>query len=359
MRLGTLLHTDVRSRRALICAAIALALGCSGKTDDGGASTGGAAGVGAGGSTGGSAGTATGGSQASGGTAGTAIGGTGNVGPGCAGNGGVGGMPPYCDDGTIRGFVQGPDGYCPVKTVCSGETPLCTTEGYVPSCQKCPGTGGPEMVSVGDSCVDSTEVTRAQYAAWLATSPSAAGQDAACAWNTSFAPDSSCMGLSAVCQTGCDGHPQVCVDWCDAQAYCASVGKRLCGGYTMAPAWDHDNDAELAEACNAGTSDAYPYGGSGSPSNCNGSELGAGTTFPVMSLASCAREHADGKIYDTAGNVWEWEDACDAPSGASDKCRVRGGSFLEAAANATCTSVDKTRERSAVAVNVGFRCCAN
>ena len=36
----------------------------------------------------------------------------------------------------------------------------------------CPGTGGPAMVKLPEGyCIDSTEVTRAQYAAWLATNP--------------------------------------------------------------------------------------------------------------------------------------------------------------------------------------------
>jgi len=213
------------------------------------------------------------------------------------------------------------------------------------------------MVSVGDACVDSTEVTRAQYAAWLATAPPSMGQAAVCSWNTSFDPDSTCMAKSEVCQTDCDDHPQVCVDWCDARAYCASVGKRLCGAYPKVVAWDYDDKAELAEACNAGTNELYPYGAAVSPSTCNGSEVGKGTTVAVMSLPGCARSQVNGKIYDTTGNVWEWEDACDASSGAGDKCRLRGGSFLEAGASQTCTTVDKTRERSAVATSVGFRCC--
>jgi len=83
-------------------------------------------------------------------------------------------------------------------------------------------------MSVGDTCVDATEVTRNQYATWLETSPSTAEQVDECLWNASFEPDATCMADSVVCAADCGEHPQVCVDWCEAAAYCVSAGKRLC-----------------------------------------------------------------------------------------------------------------------------------
>jgi formylglycine-generating enzyme required for sulfatase activity len=192
--------------------------------------------------------------------------------------------------------------------------------------------------------IDATEVTRSQYEAWLATAPSAAGQPAFCSsWNSTFAPNQTCMNGSSVCQgAGCAKHPQVCVDWCDAQAYCAASGKRLCGkiGGGSNSIWDH-MDATKSQWHNAcvsdGTNNAYPYGSTYSPAECNGFEAGKGTTVPAGSLTGCQSSVAGFQgVYDLSGNVWEWEDSCAATSGPQDACRPRGGSFLIQTNNLRC-----------------------
>lgn len=63
-----------------------------------------------------------------------------------------------------------------------------------------------------------------------------------------------------------------------------------------------------------------------------------------------------------SGNVEEWEDACtpDAsdPSGASDMCERRGGSWNDGAPvpNYECSSA-LPNPRNARDIDAGFRCC--
>ncbi|MBN1605630.1 MAG: hypothetical protein JW940_03315 [Polyangiaceae bacterium] len=86
------------------------------------------------------------------------------------------------------------------------------------------------------------------------------------------------MALAGVCQApGCDDHPQVCVDWCDAYAYCKGVGKRLCGeiggGPTDFGAYADVNQDPWYNACTshgARSSSGFVYGDDYNPQACNG-----------------------------------------------------------------------------------------
>ena len=141
-------------------------------------------------------------------------------------------------------------------------------------------------------CIDSTEVTRAQYRAWLEANPSTAEQAASCRRNATFAPEASCMA-AASCQSDCDRHPQVCVDWCDAYAYCRGVGKRLCGKIGGGPNPDGDyrwGDFEWSQwfnACSAHGMQKYASGLTYQAHDCNGPGHGAGKTVPVASMKTC------------------------------------------------------------------------
>jgi formylglycine-generating enzyme required for sulfatase activity len=169
----------------------------------------------------------------------------------------------------------------------------------------------------GGYCVDRTEVTRAQYEAWLATSPSPAGQDPWCSWNTDFAPEATCMSKEDVCKgANCGNHPQVCVDWCDAYAYCKAVGKRMCGkiGGGAVPYWDHSKKdiSQWFNVCSSGGTKKYPYGDIYEPKTCNGWDASfSHTTVEVATLASCQPSTPGyAGVYDLSGNVTEWEDSC-------------------------------------------------
>jgi formylglycine-generating enzyme required for sulfatase activity len=241
----------------------------------------------------------------------------------------------------------------------------------------CGACGPLEECGAGDFCVarsvtvapgvtiDATETTRAQYAVWLATSPPTSGQDPdACSSNKSFEPIASCMGLAGVCATGCEQHPQVCVDACDAMAYCKAAGKRLCGrigGGTIPSTANHES--QWYAACSSGGTHNYPYGGDPAtgPTDgydggaCNSVDKGLGTTMPVGSNPGCSStEEGFAGVFDLSGNVNEWEDRY-TKIGGTAQFRMRGGSYASNASNSRC---DVILLATGVAQGqVGFRCC--
>ncbi len=237
----------------------------------------------------------------------------------------------------------------------------------------CPDRGGPTMVRVAEGyCVDTTEVTRAQYAAWLVTNPATVNsQDVAtCGWNTTFGPDAGCQTSSSVCQgTGCETHPQVCVDWCDAYAYCQAMGKRLCGKIGGGAVDFNDFGVPAVSqwigACSAQGQHRFPYGDVYQATACNGWDSSVNGTLPVGSLPGC-RTVALGYagIYDLSGNVHEWEDSCVAGASTAT-CRTQGGSFQSHGADSfdsaymSCRGMPLGQARNYAGVELGFRCCSS
>lgn len=222
----------------------------------------------------------------------------------------------------------------------------------------CSGLGNPAMIEVPVAgscpfCIDSTEVTNAQYAGFLAAKGSdTSGQPTQCAANTSFTPDG---GWPA---TGKDDFPVTFVDWCDAYAYCAWAGKRLCGKIGGGPnAMNDFVDAQSSQwhsACSKGGTQSMPYGTFYVPSNCNGYASGLGTTVAVASKPDCVGGYPG--IFDMSGNVAEWEDSClaDTPNAT---CRLRGGHWNSTGQDLSC-GVNSSTPRNDSGPNVGFRCCA-
>jgi formylglycine-generating enzyme len=209
--------------------------------------------------------------------------------------------------------------------------------------------------------IDATEVTQAQYHAWLATAPSTSGQASLCSWNTSYSPEASCLTSGGICETDCLNHPQVCVDWCDAYAYCSAVGKRLCGRVGGGSNGYEDlSNVSLSQwynACTSNGANVYPYGDTYDAQTCNGSDKGVEITLPVGAASAC-QSSVDGYrgIFDLGGNVWEWEDSCDSFYGRQDSCRLRGGSFENSRGSLLCdTNWSYTRDTNNRAT--GFRCC--
>ncbi len=203
----------------------------------------------------------------------------------------------------------------------------------------------------GGFAIDTHEVTVDEYRAFLDGGGFDAGHPA-CTWNVSFAPG---------CAPSPDlGDPMTCIDWCDAYAYCASKGKRLCGriGGTSQTVGELGNAAtdEWTRACAGGLdADRFAYGPTADPARCNVLETDAGGLWPTGSAAACVG--ATPGVFDLSGNAWEWEDACsDGGSPQNDGCGFRGGSFLNPVAESKCTSGTFVA-RNIGFTSLGFRCC--
>jgi formylglycine-generating enzyme len=206
--------------------------------------------------------------------------------------------------------------------------------------------------------IDATEVTRSQYAAWLAVREEDPFQTPQCRWNEDFEPDAACMAQASVCQgAACDAHPQPCVDFCDAAVYCRAVGKQLCGGTNGGPTDSHGADSEWLLACTANGKNDAVSGDAFVGGQCNDQTANSRTTVVVGSKQDCqSPEPGYAGVFDLIGNLREWEDNCDSMTGAVDTCHLRGGSFGISAAAPLCSETVYA-DRGSFAESVGFRCC--
>jgi formylglycine-generating enzyme required for sulfatase activity len=201
--------------------------------------------------------------------------------------------------------------------------------------------------------IDKTEVSNADYKAFLDAEKSKAGQQPApCDWNTSYEP--SCPGAAGAGGTGVadDQLPVVCVDQCDAQAFCAwDGGKRLCA----TSAFKSDTNNEWLLACAGDGLRSYSYGNSADSQLCNGSDgAGKGSPLDVGALSGCATPQG---VLDLSGNVSEWLDDCQPTKNQDDECVYRGGSYKISAVSDKCDKL-VTQTRDHAAPDLGFRCCA-
>jgi formylglycine-generating enzyme required for sulfatase activity len=224
----------------------------------------------------------------------------------------------------------------------------------------CPGDG---MALVpkpagGWSCIDRTEVTRNAYAPFAASSPAQTG---VCAWNTTFVPDVSglCQGLWP---PGSDGEqPVVCIDWCDAEGYCAAAGKRLCDTTSIGD-FDDPWSSEWFNACSRGGVYQFPYGDIYDPTACNGGDTGLPEGLvDVGSFLACEGGYSG--IWDMSGNAWEWigNGACSTSLGAGDVCVAAGGASYAGQSALRCRTLSAPTDftRSSRQHRLGFRCCAD
>lgn len=255
-------------------------------------------------------------------------------------------------------------GRCSAGRKCKVAADCASTNCEANRCATCP--IGMIRVPVGALayCIDSTEVTNADYEDFVAkVSPKSVMFPTQCKWKAagSFTPTPKAGGGSNA--------PVRNVDWCDAWAYCDAQGNRLCGaigtGASKNPTpyekFDDPNVGQWRHACAYGASPVWPYGSSADVSKCNTVERapdgGTSSVVPVRSLTGCNGTPAElNGLYDMSGNVAEWEDSCSGTTGSDDSCRVRGGSFRDKASASSC-GVNTTRNRNDRQDWVGFRCC--
>jgi formylglycine-generating enzyme required for sulfatase activity len=225
----------------------------------------------------------------------------------------------------------------------------------------CPNNGrGPLMAATANGqCIDTTEVTQSQYAAFQAALGAGAGAyvpppDPRCPPQT-YAPNSGCLGMIP---SASEDLPQTCVDWCDALAFCEWAGKRLCGGVDggadLPLPHEVDPSSQWEVACSASASQTFPYRGAYDASACNAGQDG-GALAVVKSFPACVGGYPG--VYDMMGNASEWVDYCDAKDSgvANQNCAKMGDSYRHLSGG--CGDIDYA-PRSSMTADVGFRCCS-
>lgn len=263
--------------------------------------------------------------------------------------GGIVGIACGLDDaGTREAIGPGADTSTPTEAA-----PIPRPDGSLPEAGEdaeasiptgCPTTNG-RMVLVNAGglsfCIDATEVTNGEYDKFVtatAGSPDAGVLDASvpvgCQANLTLAPTSAAVDAGA--------YPATNIDWCDAHAFCAWAGKRLCGKIVNRDA----STGEWFNACSNGGTRPVPYGPAYVAGRCK--DNGGTGPDPVGSHPGC--EGGLPGIYDMNGNVAEYVDSCGATT-----CAAMGGDYGQPGSCVVAGEYARTVSDPAI----GFRCCAD
>lgn len=193
------------------------------------------------------------------------------------------------------------------------------------------------------------EITRDQFAAFVADTGRDMSGDCYLADDKEGRSDDNAGWMApGFTQTGSD--PVICVGWRDAQAYAEWLGNRTGAQYRL------PTEAEWEYAARAGRRGFYPWDEASDSESCrigNGIDKTGQPKYPAIEAAPCddgvaftapVGSYAPNrfKLFDMAGNVWEWVEDCyaanykDAPDDGSaviaDSCInhvARGGSWID------------------------------
>jgi hypothetical protein len=229
----------------------------------------------------------------------------------------------------------------------TGDPGPCQDVCGTPGCGACPDA---DMVAYPGFSIGAREVSNGEYQQFLAAEQDPAMQPDECAWNDDYTPASWPASDPKL--------PVVDIDWCDARAYCAWAGQRLCGAISGGPASPLEivdpSENQWYRACSNGDYRPYPYGYFYNKLACNGADALLGGLLGVGLLPGCAPPGVG--VFDLSGNVWEWVDSCFG-DGPDAECMRRGGSFYSDPSALRC-DVLSTRPRSTAVHYVGIRCCS-
>ena len=209
-------------------------------------------------------------------------------------------------------------------------------------------------VSVGGFCLDLTEVTVTAYTACVREGRCSAEHLREYSLDgTTFSPDRGCNYEV----DGKEPHPINCVDWKQAEAYCASARKRL------------PTEEEWEYVARGGDDQrTYPWGDEPPLRqvcwNGEGNYLGKGKRASTCEVGEYKAGDSRWGVHDLAGNVWEWTSSpyCvpypkDGVSTCANENRVqRGGSWLNDVASHLRAASRGGDAPAGRFDGVGFRC---
>lgn len=221
--------------------------------------------------------------------------------------------------------------------------------------------------SGGSYCIDTTEVTVAQFLAFTKASdipgaPSYCGQ-----LGIEQTPWTMCSGPGGVGRAAWkDSDPIGCVNWCQAFQFCQWAGKRLCGaigGGHSAKVYmgkEADPKSQWFNACTEFGKHDYCYGDLAADGVCIGKDSANGQPVAVGSASGChPPDPPFSDVFDLLGNVEEWEDACDAYAAPTDGCMTRRSDYTDAPGFEEPCLAAQWGARGMLLPGVGFRCCAD